>query len=166
MVTTGGCVTVTVIVACPARPPASVARAVIVCTPGRSAVVPRDAPMPSGPSRLELHAIRLPRSPSSASVAAPEKATELPGSARVPDTGARMVTRGAVFCVSAIRSSGFPVNASRLAYRTQSLEVLTRAKLSVPSVVTPGVTSRSTICFAVTAPRVPSTAPSMAGRVL
>ena len=164
--TTGGWVIVIVIVACPTRPPASVARAVIVCVPGRSAVVPRDAPVPSGPSRLELHAIRLPRSPSSASLAAPRKPTEVPGSALVPDAGPRMVTTGAVFWVSATRSSGLPVDASRLAYRTQSLEVLTRAKLTVPSAVTPGVTSMSTACFALTAPRVPSTGPSTAGRVL
>ena len=115
MVTTGGWVTVTVIAAWPTRPPVSVARAVIVCTPGRSAVVVRAAPAPRRPSRLELHSIRLPRSPSSASVAAPAKATGLPGSTLVPDAGARMVTSGAVFCVSAIRSSGFPVDASRLA---------------------------------------------------
>src|SRR5439155_503835 len=124
MVTTGGWVTVIVIAAWPTRPPVSVARALIVCTPGRSAVVATVAPVPRGPSRLELHSSRLPRSPSSASVAAPAKATGLPGSTLVPDGGARMLTSGAVFCVSVIRSSGLPVDASRLAYLTQSLEAL------------------------------------------
>ena len=166
MVTTGGWVTVIVIAAWPTRPPVSVARALIVCTPGRSAVVARVAPVPRGPSRLELHSSRLPRSPSSASVAAPAKATGLPGSTLVPDGGARMLTSGAVFCVSVIRSSGLPVDASRLAYLTQSLEALISAKLKVPSAATPGVTSKSTTCFGVTAPRVASTAPSMAGRAL
>ena len=166
MVTAGGWTTVIATVAWPTSPPASVTRAVTVCRPGRSAAAVTVGPVPRGPSRLELHAMRLPRSPSSASIAAAVKTTGLPGSTRAAVAGASTVTTGGVFSVSAMRSSGRPVVASRLAYRTQSLELLTTARLTVPSPATPGVTSKSTTSFGFTAVRVASTAPSTAGRVL
>ena len=114
MRTTGAFSTVSVICAWPVSPPASATRAVIVWMPERSDDTVRPAPVPSGPSRLELHWIWLARLPFSASVAVPVKVTAVPGRTLEPLGGAVMRTNGAWFSPSVRMSCGWPLAASRL----------------------------------------------------
>ena len=79
MVTTGGVLTMTMTCMLPGLPLESVTDAVMVWTPVLSAVAVIDPPMPSAPSRLELHAMWGVRSPSSKSVAVAVKVTAVPG---------------------------------------------------------------------------------------
>ena len=92
MRTTGVFSTLTVICAWAVSPPASATRAVIVWMPERSDDSVTLAPVPSGPSRLEVHWIWLERLPFSASVAAPVKVTAAPGRTLEPLGGAVMRT--------------------------------------------------------------------------
>src|SRR5436190_20346788 len=58
-------------------PALSVTLAVIVCTPDDS-VLENDPPLPSCPSRLDVHRMAPVRLPSCASLAEPENVTEVP----------------------------------------------------------------------------------------
>src|SRR5688572_14184814 len=89
--------TVTTIVADACAPLASVTEAVMLCVPSESALVERDAPDPSPPSRLELQASADARSPSSASVAVAVNVIELPRVWAEPSAGEVTVTEGTVF---------------------------------------------------------------------
>src|SRR5581483_8307774 len=150
----------------PTAPPASVTFAVIVWRPERRFEVTTDAPVPSGPSRLDVHWMRLETSPLSASTAAPVRVTGEPGMTREPLAGARMRTSGAWSCVSVRTSCGWPLDASRDAYVQTADAVDVRPKLTVPSPVTALVTSSDTTWFAATEPCVATVGPSIVGRVL
>ena len=129
MVTFGLWPTLSVICARPARPVASVTRAVMTCVPGWRRATVRAAPVPRGPSRLDVHWIWLERSPLSASVAVPLKVTGAPMLRTLFGAGAMISTTGAVFWASVSTSWGFPLDASRVTYVTQSVELDTSAKL-------------------------------------
>ena len=60
-------------------PPASVTVAVMMCVPDWSVLMLRLAPVPRAPSRLELHAMAVLRSPCSGSVAVPVRTTVVAG---------------------------------------------------------------------------------------
>ena len=92
--TAGDPFTVRVIVLLPAAPRLSVAEAVMVWVPTESAEVVTLAPVPRAPSRSELQARLAVRSPSSGSLALPEKVTAVPVSSVVPSAGAVMETVG------------------------------------------------------------------------
>ena len=99
MVTTGGTFgvpTVTVTCACPASPPASTAFAVRTWTPSRSGTT-RLAPVPSGPSTLDVQTSALLSVPFSASDAVPARDTGTPLGSLAPPDGVAMVTVGGVF---------------------------------------------------------------------
>ena len=66
----------------------------MVWVPTESAEVVTLAPLPRAPSRSELQARLTVRSPSSGSLALPEKATVVPVSSVVPSAGAVMETLG------------------------------------------------------------------------
>ena len=138
----------------------------IVWGPGLSVVTVIAAPLPSAPSRSDVHWIRALRLPLSASLAAPAKVTGAPGLLTAAGAGAVTMTVGAVSGSSVRRSCGF-FAPSRLWYRTQSRFVLSRAKSYTPSAPSAGVTSRSTTCPGLIAVRrVASGVPTTAGRVL
>ena len=115
IVRTGGLATASVMRASPVRPPASVTRATIVWMPGLSAAAVIEAPPPRTPSRSEVHTIRGPRSPLSASTAVALNATGVPRSTVVLGAGAVIVTTGARFCARETSSCGLPLVASRVA---------------------------------------------------
>ena len=72
-------VIVTVMLSEAVRPPESVTEAVIVCVPADRMAVENVLPQPIEPSMLEVQ-VRLPlRTPSSASLAVPEKLTKVEG---------------------------------------------------------------------------------------
>ena len=79
MVTTGGVLTVTMTCMLPGLPLESLTEAVMVWMPALSALAVIDPPMPSVPSRLELHVRWAVRSPSSKSAAVAVKLTAVPG---------------------------------------------------------------------------------------
>ena len=110
----GGLATTIAIRASPDRPPASVARAVMVWGPWLRLAVVIEVPLPRMPSRSEAQTMRAPRSPLSASTAVALKVTAAPRSTVALGAGAVIVTSGARFWTSAIRSWGFPLVASRL----------------------------------------------------
>src|SRR3989442_2926625 len=166
MATLGLWPTLSLTCARPARPVASVTRAVIVCVPGWRRATVMLAPVPRVPSRLDVHWIWPERSPLSASVALPVKVTGAPMLTVAFGAGAAMLTTGAVFWASVRTSCGLPAVDSRVRYVTQSVELLTSAKLYVPSPVTAAVASKSTTCLVRTFPLVERTAPSTAGRGL
>src|SRR5687768_9743724 len=89
--------TVTEMAADAGAPPASVTEAVIVWVPSESALVEMEPPIPSAPSRLELHASVAVRDPSSASLAEPVNVMELPCVYVDPSAGAVIVTVGLLF---------------------------------------------------------------------
>ena len=62
----------------PDRPPLSVTDAVTTCCPGLRSERVKEAPLPMGPSMLDVQVRLALRSPSSASFALAAKATELP----------------------------------------------------------------------------------------
>ena len=83
--------------------------------PGLSAAAVIEAPPPSVPSRSDVHTIRDPRSPFSASNAVAVNATGVPRSTVVLGAGAVIVTTGARFCARETSSCGLPLVASRVA---------------------------------------------------
>ena len=115
MVRMGGLATTSAIRASAVCPLASVTRAVTVWSPWLRFPAVIVAPLPRLPSRSELHTTREPRAPLSASTAVALKVTAVPRSTVAFGTGAVIVTSGARFWASAIRSWGFPPVASRLA---------------------------------------------------
>src|SRR5262249_11306306 len=117
------------------------------------------------PSRLEVQRICALRLPLSASVALPASVTAVPVLTCAPGAGAVIAITGGVFCLSVRRSCGPPGAASRLRELTESVDVLVRAKLTLPPLPSAAVTSKSTTCFAFTAALVPSAGPAMAGRL-
>ncbi len=81
MVTTGGellAVTVTVMVALAVSPRLSVAVAVTTCVPARRLWTVMEAPLPSAPSRSEVHVRLAATLPSSGSCAVAAKVTGAP----------------------------------------------------------------------------------------
>ena len=68
-----------------------------VCVPAERVVRVSVAPVPRSPSRLDVHWIEAPRSPSSGSAAAAERRSGRAASAVVPTPGVTMVTTGAPF---------------------------------------------------------------------
>ena len=88
MVTVGGPFTTTVIVLLPVAPRESVAEAVMVWAPTESAEVVTLAPAPNEPSRSELQVRLALTSPSSGSLALPEKVMAVPVSSVVRETQA------------------------------------------------------------------------------
>ena len=70
--------------------------AVTVCSPTLSPLAAIVAPVPSAPSRLEVHRIRLDRSPSSPSLACAVKVIAFRWKKTDPSTGVAIVTVGAL----------------------------------------------------------------------
>src|SRR2546427_13187389 len=98
-----------VIVARPVLFALSVAAAVIVWVPVESVLTVIVPPVPSTPSRLEVHVIREVMVPSSASLAEPVKVTAAPGSGVAPGAGALIVTAGGALIVVGLEGGGVGV---------------------------------------------------------
>src|SRR5438445_10851151 len=86
--------TFTVTLALPVAPSRSVTVAVSVCVPAESEGHTTVGPVPSAPSRLEVHRMLAPRSPFSGSRAVAPSTTGLPARRVVPAAGARVATTG------------------------------------------------------------------------
>ena len=93
------------IVASPGRPAASVTAARMVCVPTRSVERVKVDPRPRSPSRLEDQESRAPRSPSSASFAAPLKVIGLPAR-NTPWFGGEVIATTGASSVTVTRSRG------------------------------------------------------------
>ena len=91
----GRIATVTVDVA--VAPSRSVTTAVRVCVPSERLGTSSSWPVPSAPSRLDVHRMVALRSPSSASEASPLRSTALPASSAPPSSGLMMLTTGGTF---------------------------------------------------------------------
>ena len=102
MTTAGGAFTATVTSALAVFPPRSLTEARITCVPERSVPTASAPPVPSAPSRLDVHWMLALRLPSSASLAAAARRTSSPGTKLDPVVGAAIVTVGAAFTTTVI----------------------------------------------------------------
>ena len=102
MATAGGAFTITVTSALAVFPPRSLTEARITCVPERSVPTASAPPVPSAPSRLDVHWMLALRLPSSASLAAAARRTSSPGTKLDPVVGAAIVTVGAAFTTTVI----------------------------------------------------------------
>ena len=107
--TCGAAFDVTVTSATAVRPPLSCTAAVIVWRPERSMTPGTTAPAPSGPSRLDVHSMAPPRSPSSTSVAVATRDTASAGLTVNPLVGVTIDSRGAALTITVIAAAAdFP----------------------------------------------------------
>ena len=90
-------ITLAAITAVPSAPPPSVTEAVIECAPTESVLMLNDAPAPIVPSRFDVQVRDGVRSPSSKSVAVPEKEIVSPSRKVRPVSGEVIATSGRRF---------------------------------------------------------------------
>src|SRR3989442_12242717 len=111
IVTTGGASsrTVTCVVALAERPAESVIDAVRVCVPRLSVGRLKLPPVPTAPSRLEVHRMRAERSPSKVAVAVAAKGMGAPKANFLPSTGAVSVRTGAETLARSMVIESLPV---------------------------------------------------------
>src|SRR5438128_3794862 len=111
IVTAGGASsrTMTCVVALAERPAESVIDAVKVCVPRLSVARLKLPPVPTAPSRLEVHRMRAERSPSKVSVAVAAKGMGAPKANFLPSAGAVSVRTGAETLATSMVMEALPV---------------------------------------------------------